>query len=114
MGVFDTVDSWRLTRRSAQADHEARQASQGGRLAFNKRKLKAAPASAADPAGPGSAARSTQQTRRGGRGARRGGVRAKLGDDAPVGGAAPAGPAPKQVRRAMLSFGDDSDEGEAT
>lgn len=106
-----------------QADYEERQASQSGRLAFDKRKLKgAAPASAAaatsgaggrvrrpgmavppDDAGQASgtaAQRGTSQA-----GARAGGTGQRKSEQADA-----AQPATKKAKRAVLSFGDDSEE----
>lgn len=108
-----------------QADYEERQASQSGRLAFNKRKLKGTTTASTAAAGGGGA---------GGRG-RRPGVAVPPGDaghgasgKAALRGAGQHGsrggatneqaggepdtaqPAPKKAKRAVLSFGDDSDE----
>ena len=120
---------WACT--SVQADYEERQASQAGRLAFNRRKLKGASA-AVDPAASGCTGQSTRRTKGSGRasGAGTGGKRmqatagsgcrggspgqghGRRGPDA-VDAEAVHEPAPKKARRPMLSFGDDSDEDEA-
>eukprot|EP00892_Ulva_mutabilis_P003744 jgi/Ulvmu1/1741/UM117_0018.1 len=123
-------DDKTITNAWLKADHEARQASQSGRLAFNKRKLKAATTSAPGRAAAGDPGRATAASagaaepgrrgrgaQRGGRGRGRGRHRAQAwhgsdGDD-DGGGAAPAEPAAKKAKakRAMLSFGDESDGG---
>lgn len=121
------------TAQCMQADHEERQASQSGRLAFNKRKIKGAPAAAttAPAATGGSRARRpgvaidavdagtpSQDGRRGDGavgGARR--TEAPRASRAAAAGtraggtrAASAHPPPKKAKRAVLSFGDDSEE----